>query len=261
MWLDVSDLRRFYESPLGKLVQRLLIREFHNIWPSLTGQRVLAVGYGVPYIARFGDDTDRSLLAMPAGQGVIRWPSHQPSRVVLTDERELPFPDSAFDRVLLIHAVEFTENLRPMLRETWRVLSGGGRLLVVVPNRRGVWARMEGTPFGHGQPYSQGQLDLLLRDCLFMPVSSDSALYAPPSSRRLIRRLSPTWEQVGKRWLRPFSGVVLMEAEKQVYAGTAQTASARTLKRRLRPLLGRLTYPATNSSVVLDTPAVNRKTP
>ena len=261
MWLDVSDLRRFYESPLGKLVQRLLIREFHNIWPSLTGQRVLAVGYGVPYIARFGDNTDRSLLAMPAGQGVIRWPSHQPSRVVLTDERELPFPDSAFDRVLLIHAVEFTENLRPMLRETWRVLSGGGRLLVVVPNRRGVWARMEGTPFGHGQPYSQGQLDMLLRDCLFMPVSSDSALYAPPSSRRIIRRLSPTWEQVGKRWLRPFSGVVLMEAEKQVYAGTAQTASARTLQRRLRPLLGRLTYPATNSSVVLDAPAVNRKTP
>src|SRR2546430_2803869 len=32
---------------------------------------------------------------------------------------------------------------KTMLKEVWRVLAGGGRLLIVVPNRRGVWARLD----------------------------------------------------------------------------------------------------------------------
>ena len=45
-----------------------------------------------------------------------------------------------------------------LLREVWRVLAAGGRLLAVVPNRRGVWARIDTTPFGHGRPYSRSQI-------------------------------------------------------------------------------------------------------
>ena len=50
--------------------------------------------------------------------------------------------------------------------EIWRVLSGNGRLLVIAPNRRGIWARFEHTPFGHGRPYTSSQLYRLLRDTL-----------------------------------------------------------------------------------------------
>ena len=242
MWLDVSDLCRFYGSPLGKLTQRFLLERFRNCWPNLTGKRVLSIGYGTPYMRRLNDKAERSLAAMPQGQGVIHWPPNQPNVVVLTDERKLPFPDNSMDRVLLVHAVEFTEHLRPMLRETWRTLASGGRVLVVVPNRRGVWARLEGTPFGHGQPYSEGQLDCLLRDCLFAPIQSEFALYAPPSKRRIIRRLAPTWERLGRRWLRPFSGVVIIEAEKQVYAITGGVATKRTSPRRVHPIFDGLTY-------------------
>ena len=55
-----------------------------------------------------------------------------------------------------------------MMREAWRVLADSGRLIVVVPNRRGIWARFEQrSPFGHGHPYSQGQIKRLMRDSLF----------------------------------------------------------------------------------------------
>ena len=54
-----------------------------------------------------------------------------------------------------------------MFKEIWRVLAGGGRLLVVAPNRRGIWARLDGTPFGSGQPNTMSQLSRLLRDELF----------------------------------------------------------------------------------------------
>ena len=39
---------------------------------------------------------------------------------------------------------------RDQLREIWRVLAAGGRVILVVPNRAGIWARTEATPFGHG---------------------------------------------------------------------------------------------------------------
>src|SRR3546814_1774371 len=107
---------------------------------------------------------------MPARQGVMHWPAGEGGLVALADEAELPFPDLSIDRLLLVHAVECSEQLRPMLREAWRVLSGNGRLLVVVPNRRGIWARLERSPFGNGHPFSQRPIRRLLGDCLFTSV-------------------------------------------------------------------------------------------
>ena len=78
---------------------------------------MLGLGYAVPYLRPFMDDADRVIAAMPPAQGVLPWPSGGPNRVLLADEAELPLPDLSMDRVLLIHAVEQTEQLRQMLRE------------------------------------------------------------------------------------------------------------------------------------------------
>ena len=44
-----------------------------------------------------------------------------------------------------------------------------GRALFVVPNRSGLWARREATPFGFGRPYSLGQLESHLKRGSFTP--------------------------------------------------------------------------------------------
>jgi SAM-dependent methyltransferase len=167
---------------------------------------------------------------MPAALGVLGWPSEGPNRVTLADEGELPFADYSIDRVLIVHAVETSEQIRPMLKEIWRVLAGGGRLLIVVPNRRGIWARLDRTPFGSGRPYTMSQLSQLLRDELFTPIGSDTALFIPPLRKRMILRSAPAWERIGKRWFPTFAGVVLIEATKQIYA---KPAVARMPRRRL----------------------------
>lgn len=225
MWQDVSYLRRFYTTPLGHIARRLIRRRLRELWPETAGQRVLAIGYGTPYMRPFQESAERTVAVMPALQGVTHWPSGGPGLVTLSEEDALPFPDNAFDRVLLVHAVESSEQLRRMLREVWRVLAGEGRIVAVVPNRRGLWARLERTPFGHGQPYSQRQIDRLLRDNLFVPMRSDYALYVPPSQRRFMLGLALAWERIGARWLHPFGGVVLAEAEKQVYSGIPMKVS------------------------------------
>ena len=75
-----------------------------------------------------------------------------------------------------------SDDVRGLLKEIWRVLAGGGRVLIVAPNRRGIWARLDRTPFGSGRPYTLSQLSQLLRDEQFTPVASDHALFVPPSA-------------------------------------------------------------------------------
>ncbi len=218
MWTDVVDLREFYDGPLGQLARRMIRRRIRLMWPSVAGESLLGLGYATPFIRHYFGQAERVLAAMPAQQGVLHWPVDQPGCVTLVHENRLPFPDLFFDRVLMVHALECSEVLRPMLRETWRVLSDSGRILVVVPNRRGLWARFERTPFGHGHPYSASQLSRLLRDNMFTPLRTEAALYVPPSRWRVLHRSAPAWERIGSRWLPLVAGVTLVEASKEIYA-------------------------------------------
>jgi hypothetical protein len=88
--------------------------------------------------------------------------------------------------------------------------------LFVVPNRRGVWAHLERTPFGQGQPYSQGQLTLLLQRHLFAVERSDQALFCPPFPWRPLLACAAGWDRAGRRIAPALSGVVLVEARKAV---------------------------------------------
>jgi hypothetical protein len=53
----------------------------------------------------------------------------------------------------------------------------------------------------------------------------------PPTVRRVIIHSAPAWEKVGTRLFPHLGGVVLVEATKQIYAGTPVVATAR--RRRL----------------------------
>ena len=120
--------------------------------------------------------------------------------------------------VLLVHGLEAADDARRMLREVWRILKDDGRLLVVAPNRVGLWAHVESTPFGHGQPYSPGQIGRLLAGNLFRVERRDTALYLPPVRLRVVLRAAPVWEAVGRRTLPRLAGVTLTEAVKDAFA-------------------------------------------
>ncbi len=227
MWTDVVDLHQFYEGSTGQVARRMIRRRIRAMWPDVKGETLLGVGYATPYLRPFRGEAERVVAVMPAGQGVLHWPPEGPGAVVLADEGELPLPDLSMDRVLLVHAAEHTEQLRRMLREVWRVMSGGGRALVVVPNRRGIWARLERTPFGHGRPYTERQISRLLRDNMFTPMRTGAALFVPPSRSRMVLSSAAVWERIGVRWFQPVSGVVLIEVSKQIYAGTTVGARRR----------------------------------
>lgn len=244
MFSDVVELRDFYQSRLGEAADHALRRQVRDVWPDLTGQRLLGLGYALPLLREYGGEAERTLAFMPSQQGVLRWPPEQRNAAALVDEGALPLPDYAMDRVVLVHSLEHTEQLRTMLEEAWRVLLGDGRLLVIVPNRRGVWARLERTPFSQGRPYSAGQLSRLLRGQKFLPMRTEHCLFFPPSHARTLLAAAPAWERIGHRWFTGFGGVVMIEAVKQQYALTKQIQPRRLRARVAAPFPNAVRPPA-----------------
>jgi hypothetical protein len=118
------------------------------------------------------------------------------------------------------------------------VLAPGGRVMLVLPNRRGFWAHTEATPFGYGRPFGRTQLAALLRDAQFSPVGWTEALAVPPIRRRGWLRSGAAWERVGRVLWPAFAGVLIVEATKQLYQGIpARDPSRSRLKPALRPAL------------------------
>lgn len=219
---DVIELRKFYYSrALGRVVQRVLRDRMGQIWQpqQCAGMTVVGYGFAAPLLRPYLAPARRTTSLMPGPQGVMAWPAGLPNRSVLCEETAWPLDTGSVDRLLLLHALETADHPHALLSEAWRVLGPGGRMLVMVPNRAGLWARSEATPFGLGRSYSAGQLDAQARGAGFVTERAGAALYIPPSDRRFWLKSAHMWERAGMRISQVLvAGVVITEFTKQVHA-------------------------------------------
>ncbi len=235
MYRSVYDLKAFYNAKLGRVVRRVLQGRIHEFWPDVKGLRVMGCGYATPYLRSFMDEAERVFAVMPAAQGAHDWPNTAPGEknlVCLSEQGELPVETNSVDRVLLVHDMEFAEHLQPNLQEIWRVLKSSGRVLVVVPNRSGFWARADWSPFGQGTPYSASQIIYYLRDNLFVHERTEEALFMPPLKYSPVLKSAGMFEKLGRSVL-PFAcGVHMVEASKQLYARSDMGGGSKVTVRR-----------------------------
>ena len=144
--MDIVDLREFYASRLGLATRRSLAGRLKQRLAGLPGGTVMGLGYAMPYLTDCVVRPEAQLAFMMARQGVFRWPDEGAVQSALVDECDLPLLESVVDVALVVHGLELTDAPLEMLRELWRVLAPQGRLFLVVPNRRGVWARFDSHP-------------------------------------------------------------------------------------------------------------------
>ena len=215
MYLDIVELMAFYDQPMGQTVRRLLAHRLRARWRDVRGMTVAGLGYPAPYLGTFRSEADRVIALMPAQQGGTDWPAATPCRSVLVMDEHLPLPDLSVDRMLLVHSLESSEAPRPMLREVWRVLKPEGRMLAIVPNRRGLWARRDNTPFGNGNPFSRSQIEKTLIASMFAIEDCSFALAIPPLNWRWMWDSAPALERWGMA-APSFAGVILVEARKEI---------------------------------------------
>lgn len=231
MRTDALKIDQFYKTDQGHAAQAMMLRRLRALWPDLAGLDVLSIGYGPPLLEALEGNTRRRVAFMPADQGALRWPGDAPSRTVLGEEAHLPFRDAMFDRVVLVHALEESPSPPHLLRELWRITAPQGRIVLIAPNRAGLWARVETTPFGHGRPFSRGQLSQLLTDAAFTPTAWSRALLAPPWRWACKGDRALGWERFGEKLAANLGGLILAEAVKNTGALTP---------RRVRPVRVRL---------------------
>ncbi len=245
MHIDVRDLRAFYyRTRLGRAAQRAVRDQVRDFWPSVAGETVVGMGFAVPLLRPFRAEARRTIALMPGAQGVMPWPAGEDNVSVLCEETLWPVQTGHVDRLVLLHALETSETPGRLLQECYRTLGPGGRALFIVPNRAGLWARNDRTPFGFGRPYSLSQLEAQLRAYDFVPQGHAAALFQPVSERPFWMRAGKLMERTGRSITGRFAGGVLMvEAVKQIPArsgglGVRERHPLRVLGGAGRPLPG-----------------------
>lgn len=204
-------LRNFYyRNTLGRSAQASLRKRIADIWPHAKGQTVLGFGFAVPVLRPYLKEARRVIAMMPAQQGVSAWPTNASNICFLGHESFWPIDTGQVDRLILLHALELSDRPDVLLEEAQRVLGPGGRALIIVPNRAGLWARSENTPFGSGRPYSISQIEARLSPHGFLVEQYASALYHMPTRRRLWLRAAPVFEHIGHKLSPIFAGGVLI---------------------------------------------------
>lgn len=237
-WPNVVELKQFYASPLGQVACRAIQKAVARWWPEAKEETLVGIGYTTPYLRLYHEKSMLNIAFMPAEQGALYWPASGHNLTALVNEAELPLKDNLVNRVICAHSLENSEQRLAMLQEAWRILTPGGRLLLVVPNRRGIWARASDNPFSHGQPFSHQQLKKALSEAQFTPTRSTTALFLPPLRWTPLHRLANMVEAIGRFAFGMFGGVLLMEAEKQIYASTKEVVTVKQRRRYVKATAG-----------------------
>lgn len=227
---DIMAMAAFYHSVQGEMVRRVLQKPITR-FIRLGQTTPVGIGYTFPFI-----EDPRVLHVVPS---LMACPDYRldslPPRSCIADLCELPFEDEAIDRLLVIHALEYSSCMLEMLGECWRVLEPGGTMLLVVPNRRGFWSMGEQTPFGYGHPFHPMQLTHMLVMNRFKVTTSQTALFLPPSENAIILKTSALFEWVGRYVLPAFQGVLVVEARKDVFALIPPASTELTIKKLIAP--------------------------
>ncbi|MEM5516082.1 methyltransferase domain-containing protein [Henriciella sp. AS95] len=227
MRLSAKDLEDFYASRLGKAAQFLMLKRLGDLWGDCAELNLLGMGYARPLLTGFGASAKACLSATPHLGADTRWAaSERGISTCLTEEDRLPFADGSFDRIILLHAIEEADSPRAVLREAWRLLAPEGRMLVAVANRKSSWSLVEGTPFGHGRPWTRRQLIAYLNDHLLQVTASTTTVHMPPIKFGFMVSGAEAWEKVGQIFAPGLGGVVMVEAVKRMYAKPGSGAVA-----------------------------------
>lgn len=252
---DIDAIHRYYLSSEGQKTAQQLASDVRLLWPEQNSENTpdqnnineVAIGFPFPFLPQLRLPP----VLMPTSLDAPPWQGPRGVINAQIDPECWPISSDIMDRIFIAHALEFAPDPAAFLCEAARVLSGAGRLLIMVPHRRGLWARSRRTPFGHGASYSRGQLYRLLLDCGLQPMKFHRSLISPPEKKlpekKWAKPVKSSMERLGGGVARVLSGVLLVEATKMVYVKRMVHASH--VPRRLIGLQGKPVLPNTVSSL------------
>jgi len=141
-WPDAYD--QWFSTPIGSLVKKYETQLILDLLKPKKGEIILDAGCGTGIFTQdilssgpkvIGLDISLPMLVQ-AGKKLNEFPF----RMVLADMLHLPFPESLFDKVVSITALEFIRDGKAAIRELFRVTRRGGTIVVATLNSLSPWA-------------------------------------------------------------------------------------------------------------------------
>lgn len=210
--MDLKFIDNFYQSDLGRYVSSVITDKISSMRSDETA--VCSVG-AYPFMP----DGDHVFFQTYSDPSFI--PEKVQGSMIQTSRHQWPYRAESVDMVVMAHDFEFAEERLFYMREAWRVLKGEGRLIIVLPNRKGRWIQSDQTPFGYGHMCHLGSIFDMCQRAHFKVDQIYPTLFFPPTepqtrmgqiTRRCVDRVG---EYCG---LTP--GVRVLELSKHIYAPT-----------------------------------------
>ena len=106
------------------------------------GQKLLDVGGGTGRVTvLFKDISDALIVADSAIMMLIKAQGKRLISVNSESER-LPFPQGLFDRIIMIDALHHVADQKKTLREMWRLLAPGGKIVIEEPDINNIFVKV-----------------------------------------------------------------------------------------------------------------------
>jgi len=207
-----AQMSEWFRSPMGAALIRA---EKQRLDPVIAG----VFGY---HMLQMGCSLDDALLDdCPAAFKVRFNPVYCDRRpVAVANNEALPLATESMDAVLIHHALDFTTDSHRLLREADRVLTPGGRLLIIGFNPISFWGLSKLFRWRLESPWNARFISTLrLSDWLkllnfHIEDVSYGGFLLPWSSPRVVSH-APQLERIGQRTIRPLGCFYLLVATKK----------------------------------------------
>jgi ubiquinone/menaquinone biosynthesis C-methylase UbiE len=143
-WPDRYD--QWFTTPIGALVRKYEAELLLDLLGPRPGEIILDAGCGTGVftldILAFGARVIGLDISLPMLGRARKKAGDYPLRIVLGDMLHLPFPESSFDRIVSVTALEFIEDGQAVIGELFRVTKRGGSIVVATLNSLSRWATL-----------------------------------------------------------------------------------------------------------------------
>lgn len=106
------------------------------------GQNILDVGGGTGRVSILFAEQTPQVLVVDSAVRMLREAQDKGLRTVNGHSERLPIRPGAFDRVIMVDALHHVKDQKKTLKETWRVLAPGGRLVIEEPDIHNFWVKL-----------------------------------------------------------------------------------------------------------------------
>ena len=140
-WPEVYD--RWFTTPIGSLVRKYEAELMLDLLKPKQGEIILDAGCGTGVftldIFSSGSKVIGLDLSLPMLIQAKKKLKEYPFWIVLADMLNLPFPESSFDKVVSVTALEFIEDAKGAVGELFRITKREGCIVVATLNSLSPW--------------------------------------------------------------------------------------------------------------------------